>query len=110
MYGKVCVPVGTARKLLVPRSALRPRGELSTALIVDDESTLRLRIVKVGGIYQKAVLGGKTFILQTGTDQFGAAPEGSEILVEVLSGLSPDDEVVLGAPAVAREGDLLVRE
>ncbi|MBE1423981.1 RND family efflux transporter MFP subunit [Desulfomicrobium macestii] len=110
MYGKVCVPVGTARKLLVPRSALRPRGELTTALIVDSDSTLRLRIVKIGGVYQKAVLGGKTFILQTGTDQFGAVPEGAEILVEVLSGLSPDDEVVLSAPAVAREGDLLVRE
>ena len=110
MYGKVCVPVGTARKLLVPHSALRPRGELTTALIVDDESTLRLRIVKVGGVYQRAVLGGKTFILQTGTDQLGAASKGADILVEVLSGLSPDDEVVLSAPAVAREGDRLVRE
>ena len=110
MYGKVCVPVGKAKKLLVPYSALRPRGELTTALIVDDESTLRLRIVKIGGVYQKAVLDGQTFILQTGADQLRAAPTGTEILVEVLSGLSPGDEVVLSAPAVAREGDRLVRE
>lgn len=110
MFGKVCVPVGAAKKLLVPRSALRPRGELTTALIVDNESILRLRIVKTGGIYQKAVLDGQTFILQTGTDQPGAAPEGAEILVEALSGLSVDDEVVLDAPDVSREGDRLVRE
>jgi len=110
MFGKVCVPVGAAKKLLVPRSALRPRGELTTALIVDGESILRLRIVKTGGIYQKAVLDGQTFILQTGTDQLGAAPEGAEILVEALSGLSVGDEVVLDAPDVAREGDRLVRE
>ena len=110
MFGKVCVPVGAANKLLVPRSALRPRGELTTALIVDGESILRLRIVKTGGIYQKAVLDGQTFILQTGTDQLGAAPEGAEILVEALSGLSVGDEVVLDAPDVAREGDRLVRE
>ena len=110
MFGKLCVPVGAAKKLLVPRSALRPRGELTTALIVDGESILRLRIVKTGGIYQKAVLDGQTFILPTGTDQLGAAPEGAEILVEALSGLSLGDEVVLDAPDVAREGDRLVRE
>ncbi len=110
MFGKLCVPVGAAKKLLVPRSALRPRGELTTALIVDGESILRLRIVKTGAIYQKAVLDGQTFILQTGTDQLGATPEGAEILVEALSGLSLGDEVVLGAPDVAREGDRLVRE
>jgi len=110
MFGKLCVPVGAAKKLLVPRSALRPRGELTTALIVDNESILRLRIVKTGGIYQKAVLDGQTFILQTGTNQLGAAPEGAEILVETLSGLSVGDEVALDAPDVAREGDLLVRE
>ncbi len=110
MFGKICVPVGAAEKLLVPRSALRPRGELTTALIVDGESILRLRIVKTGGIYQKAVLGGQTFILQAGTDQPGAAPEGAEILVEALSGLSLGDEVVLDAPDVAREGDRLVRK
>ena len=110
MFGKVCVPVGAAKKLLVPLSALRPRGELTTALIVDGESILRLRIVKTGGIYQKAVLDGQTFILQTGTDPLGAAPEGAEILVEVLSGLSVGDEVVLDAPDVAREGDRLARE
>ncbi len=110
MFGKLCVPVGTAKKLLVPRSALRPRGELTTALIVDGESILRLRIVKTGGIFQKAILDGQTFILQTGTDQAGAAPEGTEILVEALSGLSLGDEVVLDAPDVAREGDRLVRE
>ncbi len=110
MFGKLCVPVGAAKKLLVPRSALRPRGELTTALIVDGESILRLRIVKTGGIYQKAVLSGQTFILQTGTDQLEAAPEGAEILVEALSGLALGDEVVMDAPDVAREGDLLVRE
>lgn len=110
MFGKVCVPVGSAKKLLAPQSALRPRGELTTALVVDENSMLRLRIVKVGGAYQKAVLDGQTFILQAGTDPLDAAPEGTETLVEVLAGLSVGDEVVLDAPAVAREGDRLARE
>ena len=110
MFGKVCVPVSRAKKLLVPQSALRPRGELNTALIVDEESMLRLRIVKIGDLYQKAELDGQNYILQTGAGQWDASPEGAEMLVEVLSGLSPEDEVVLDAPALAREGDRLVRE
>jgi RND family efflux transporter MFP subunit len=110
MFGKVCVPVGAAQKLLVPQSVLRPRGELTTALIVDNESMLRLRIVKIGGVYQKAVLDGQTFILETGAEQLGAVPQGAEILVEILSGLSEGEDVALSAPDMAREGDRLVRE
>jgi hypothetical protein len=110
MFGKVCVPVGAAHKLLVPQSVIRPRGELTTTLIIDNESMLRLRIVKTGGIYQKAVLDGQTFILETGAEQLGAVPQGAEILVEILSGLSEGEEVVLDAPDMAREGDHLVRE
>jgi RND family efflux transporter MFP subunit len=110
MFGKVCVPVDSAQKLLLPVPALRPRGELTTALVVDAESTLRLRIVKTGAMYQKAELGGQTFILQTGSDRPDSAPQGAEILVEVLSGLTAGEEVVLDAPDVVREGDRLARE
>lgn len=109
LFGKICVPTRDARKLLVPTSCLRRRGELTTALLVDAESMLRLRIVKTGGTYQKADIEGRTFILQTGADRPAAAPEGAEMLVEVLSGLSEGDEVVVDAPDVAREGDRLVR-
>ena len=109
MYGKICVPVATNQKLLVPASALRRRGELITALVVDEQSILRLRLLKVGGAYHKAVLDGRTFILQTGAEDLGAAPAGTEILVEVLSGLFAGEEVVLDAPDVTREGDRLAR-
>lgn len=109
MFGKVCVPVGTASRLLVPRAALRPRGELTTALIVDEQSVLRLRLLKIGGTFQKTILDGQTFILQTRVDELGNLADGAEILVEVLAGLAPGDEVVLAAPDLAREGDTLVR-
>jgi RND family efflux transporter MFP subunit len=109
LFGKVCVPTGMARKLLVPHSCLRQRGELTTALIVDPDSILRLRIVKTGGIFQRAEIDGGTFILQTGADRPADVPEGAEILVEVLSGLSEGDEVVVDAPDTAREGDRLAR-
>ncbi len=109
MFGKVCVPVAQAKKLLAPESCLRRRGELTTALVVDEASVLRLRIVKTGGLYQRADIDGQTFILQTASDRSGTVPAGAETLVEVLSGLAEGDEVVVDAPDTAREGDRLVR-
>ncbi len=109
MFGKVCVPVAQAKKLLAPESCLRRRGELTTALVVDKASVLRLRIVKTGGVYQRADIDGQTFILQTASDRSGTVPAGAETLVEVLSGLAEGDEVVVDAPDTAREGDRLVR-
>ena len=109
LFGKVCVPIATDTRLLAPVSALRTRGELITALIVDEQSILRLRLVKTGGTFQKAELDGQAFILQTGSDELSAQAQGTEILVEILSGLFPGDEVVLDAPDLAREGDHLVR-
>lgn len=107
LFGKVCVPVSTGPRLLVPTSALRPRGELVTTLIVDDQGILRLRLVKTGATFQKAVLDGQTFILQTGADELNTGENGTEILVEILSGLFPGDEVALNLPDLAREGDRL---
>jgi len=110
MFGKVCVPVSSSRKLLVPRGCLRQRGELTTALIVDENSILRLRILKLGGTYRKAELDGQSFILQTGNQRLTEAAQSGEELVEVLSGVGAGDEVVLDAPDTIREGDRLVRE
>ncbi|MDO9630618.1 MAG: efflux RND transporter periplasmic adaptor subunit, partial [Humidesulfovibrio sp.] len=64
MFGKVCVPVAKTRKLLIPASAVRQRGELSTALAVDEKGVLRLRLVKVGGAFLKAELDGQSYIVQ----------------------------------------------
>ena len=109
LFGKICLPAPPAKKLLVPRTCLRQRGELTTALVVDEQSILRLRLVKTAGVFQKADIDGQTFILQTGTDQAAVAPQAGQVLVEVLSGLAEGDEVVMDAPDTAREGDRLVR-
>lgn len=107
MFGKICVPVASGMRLLVPARALRPRGELLTAYIVDSSGVLRLRLVKVGARYQQAALGGQTFILAAAPGAPGAGADGE--LVEVLAGLHAGEEVVLDAPDTAREGDRAVR-
>lgn len=113
MFGKVCVPVARARKLLIPAQAVRPRGELATVLVVDQEGVLRLRLVKLGGAYLKAELDGQSFIVQAGGDAPPGAGQGGGLLegalFEVLSGLAEGEEIVAGGPDTLREGDRLAR-
>ncbi|MBU1042486.1 MAG: efflux RND transporter periplasmic adaptor subunit [Proteobacteria bacterium] len=107
MFGKVCVPVAKTKKLLIPASAVRQRGELTTALAVDENGVLRLRLVKIGGAYLKAELDGQSYIVQAQSEALtdGAGEPG--VMVEVLSGLTEGEIVVNGGPETLREGDRL---
>jgi len=113
MFGKVCVPVARAKKLLVPAGAIRQQGELTTALVVDEKGVLRLRLVKLGGAYLKAELDGQSYIVQAQTEALpesgkqANAADVSGTMVEVLSGLVEGETVVVGGPATLREGDRL---
>jgi len=112
MFGKVCVPVARAKKLLIPAGAVRQRGELSTVLAVDDKNVLRLRLVKLGGAYLKAELDGQNYIVQAQTEMLAGSDAGKAapgampgLMVEVLSGLAEGEMVVAGGPETLREGD-----
>jgi len=106
MFGKVCVPMAQARKLLIPSGSVRQRGELTTVLVVDDKNVLRLRLIKIGGAYLKADLDGQSFIIQAQSEVSGAPG----VLSEVLSGLTEGEIVVNGGPETLREGDRLAQK
>lgn len=113
MFGKVCVPVARTRKLLIPVAAVRQRGELATVLAVDEKGVLRLRLVKLGGVYLKAELEGQSYIVQAQAEMLegqaaGAGPV-SGLMVEVLSGLVDGELVVAGGPDALREGDRMAQ-
>lgn len=105
MFGKVCLPMQRARKLLIPATAVRRRGELSTVLAVDDKSVLRLRLIKTGGAYLKAEIGGRSFIVQAQDEVLTAKTQPAGLMIEVLSGLTPGETIVNGGPDTLREGD-----
>ncbi len=106
MFGKVCVPMAQARKLLIPSGSVRQRGELTTVLVVDDKSVLRLRLVKIGGAYLKADLDGQSYIVQAQSE----AANIPGVLYEVLSGLTEGEIVLNGGPETLREGDHLAQK
>jgi RND family efflux transporter MFP subunit len=105
MFGKVCVPVARAKKLLIPAAAVRQRGELATVLAVDEKGMLRLRLVKIGGAYLKADLDGQSYIVQAQDEMLNNLKQSPGIMLEVLSGLAEGEIVVNGGPETLREGD-----
>lgn len=107
MFGKVCVPVSRARKLLIPAAAVRQRGELATVLAVDEKAVLRLRLVKLGGAYLKADLDGQSYIVQAQDEMLSDPKLSPGVMLEVLSGLAEGETVVAGGPETLREGDRL---
>lgn len=81
-YAKVSIPIGTRNALLVPRNAIVERGQLTGVFTVGRDSVILYRLVKTGRAYGEAV--------------------------EVLSGLNPGDEIVIGGTERAVDGGLAV--
>lgn len=105
MFGKVCVPVARAKKLLIPAAAVRQRGELATVLGVDEKNVLRLRLVKLGSAYLKAELDGQSYIVQAQAEMLNDPKQSGGVMLEVLSGLAEGETVAAGGPDTLREGD-----
>jgi RND family efflux transporter MFP subunit len=80
-YGKVSIPVGKREALLVKTTAIVEKGQLTGLYVVDDKSVVTYRLVRVGKPY------GDT--------------------VEVLSGLKPNEKVIVGGVEKVVDGGIL---
>jgi RND family efflux transporter MFP subunit len=78
-YGLLHLQSDSAAGMFVPKSALVNRGQLEIVYVVDDSSRAVMRLVRTGR--------------QIGTH------------VEIVSGLMPDEEVVVDCPPALAEGD-----
>jgi multidrug efflux pump subunit AcrA (membrane-fusion protein) len=81
MYGQLLLPRGSRSLLLVPPRAVVRRGQLE-GVFVAEAGRARLRLIKVGQAYQQGL--------------------------EVLSGLSPGDPIVVNPPPALADGDPLL--
>jgi membrane fusion protein, multidrug efflux system len=72
MFGRASFPLGTRMALAVPAGAIVERGQLAAVYVLDTQGIARLRIIKVGR--------------RMGTQ------------VEVLSGLTAGERIVLSNP------------
>jgi len=77
-YGKVSFPVGTRTALLVPSNAVVQKGQLTGVYVADGDGIVTYRLVRAGRPYGDSI--------------------------EVLSGLRPDERVVVGGLENVRDG------
>lgn len=80
-FGRVSVPVGRREALLVPVTAIVERGQLTGVYHVDRNSLITYRLIRTGKKYGP--------------------------MIEVLSGLGPDERVVTGGTERARDGAVI---
>ncbi|MGM0578426.1 MAG: efflux RND transporter periplasmic adaptor subunit [Myxococcota bacterium] len=79
MFARVRLRIGTGERLLIPASALSPKGQLDRVFVADPEAgRARLRMVTIGG------------------------ERGDRL--EVLSGLEPGEPVIVEPPSGLRDG------
>ncbi len=78
LYAEVKVPVGQIKRLLIPETALFQWGALEAVYVVDREKIVHLRLVKTG--------------------------KADGQYVEVLSGLEPEEEIVVEGTEVLKDG------
>ncbi len=83
MYGKALFPMEPRQALLVPKEAILEMGQLSGVYIIDKKDIVRFRLIKTG----------RTF--------------GNRI--EVISGLSPGEEIVVSGLDKVIEGGKIER-
>lgn len=83
-YGRVSIPVGKKKVLLVPADAVVERGELTGLYTVGKDNVIMYTLIRVGKSY------------------------GNE--VEVLSGIEPDDRVIVEGVDKAVDGGLYVEK
>lgn len=82
LYGKVSIPTGRKEAILVSKSAVVEKGQLTGVFTVAMDSVIKYRLVRTG------------------------RPYGDK--VEILSGLNPDDQVVVEGVERAVDGGLAV--
>jgi len=101
MFGRVFLPVRVATKLLAPASCVRLRGDLPSVFVADGQGVVHFRVVKTGGVFLMVGLEGQVYL----TDSEAFEDTRSERYVEILTGLSPGEQLVCEKTETLREGD-----
>ncbi|QJA06445.1 efflux RND transporter periplasmic adaptor subunit [Thermosulfurimonas marina] len=94
-YAQVFFPIGERKGLFVPRAALVDRGGFRALFVVEKDGRVSLRVVRLG----------KTFFRHEGKLLPACPGVECEAVVEVLSGVSAGERVVVHPPLGLREGD-----
>ncbi len=94
LFGRMRIQTGTMNAMLIPASSVVKRGAIEGVFTVDANRSLHWRVIKTGSAWIRDKAG--TFTPASGTD--------TAAFVQVLSGLSPDEEIATSSLNELREG------
>jgi RND family efflux transporter MFP subunit len=106
-YGSLYWPTGEAEKLLIPAPAVISRGDLTAVYAVSGDKAIHLRLIKTGSYFSKLLQKGKKHFTLIEPDFLKPDDSKQDIWVEVLSGLSPNETIVISDLQTVSEGDIL---
>lgn len=81
LYAKVKIPVGTKEAILLPKTAVVEKGQLTGVYTVDDKNVITYRLVRTGKKYKDNI--------------------------EILSGINPKERVITGGIEKAVDGGVI---
>jgi hypothetical protein len=106
-YGSLYWPTGEGEKLLIPLPAIIRRGDLTAAYTVSSDRAIHFRLIKTGSYFNKLLQGDKKHFTPIDPDSLKPDDSKQDIWVEVLSGLSPNEIIVMADLQTLSEGDVL---
>lgn len=106
-YGSLYWPTGEGEKLLIPLSAIIRRGDLTAVYAVSDDKSIHFRLITTGIYFKKLLQQDKKHFTLIDLDALQPDDSKQDIWVEVLSGISPHEIIVMSDLETLSEGDVL---
>ncbi len=101
LYGRLYFPLAVREALLIPWKAVVARGDLTGAMVLESDGTARFRVLRLGKSFRRE----KGRFLPAQAPEELALARKSPLFVEVLSGLSAGEKIVVSNLEKVHDGD-----
>ncbi len=102
LYGRIFIPIGKKKAVLVPCSAILDRGGIEGVFVVDDENRLHWRVIKTGMKWQKS--GDGLGLCPPDSVSSPSSSHDERCMQEVFTGIEAGERVVSSNLSQVKQG------
>jgi RND family efflux transporter MFP subunit len=107
VYGALYWPLGEAETLLIPAPAIIRRGDLTAVYVTGSDRVIHFRLITTGTYFKTSKPQDKGLFTPVESAPEKNEDTGKDLWIEVLSGLSPQEIIVVSDVQTVSEGDVL---
>ena len=104
LYGRLVLLQDMRKELIIPWRAIVIRGEITGMYVIDEKNIVHFRVVRLGSSFKEGPDG---FLPVAVPSERAEAKEVKDLMVEILSGLTAGEVIVISPLDKIREGDLV---